>query len=142
MGWIRCYCCGGIATSRTGWGWELTGGLVDLGEDPADAAVRVVEDSAGYRPGRVEHLITFRPMAETVDCEHDVFVGRDPHLVGDPVDTAGVAHAEWVPLASVPELVTAGQVWSSGTLVALLWLLKVGDRDGLWPLPERVGDIE
>jgi 8-oxo-dGDP phosphatase len=81
-------------------GWELPGGLVDEGEDWAEAALREVEDT-GYRPGRVEHLITFRPMAEIVDCEHVVYVGRDPERVGDPAEASEVARLEWVPLGSI-----------------------------------------
>jgi len=36
------------------WGWELPGGLVDDEEDPADAAGRELEDTAGYRASRVD----------------------------------------------------------------------------------------
>lgn len=104
-------------------GWELPGGLVDEGEEPLEAALRQVEDAAGYRPGRVEHLITFRPMAETVDSEHVVFAGRDPVRAGDPVVASAIARPEWVPLGSVLGLIGAGEIWSSGTLVGLLRLL-------------------
>ena len=104
------------------WGWELPGGLVDEAEDAGEAAVRVVEDAAGYRPGRVERLITFQPMGETVDCEHAVFVGREPERVGGPVE---VARVDWVPLGSVPQLITEGQIWSAATLVALMRLLTL-----------------
>ncbi|HEX9536684.1 MAG TPA: NUDIX hydrolase [Streptosporangiaceae bacterium] len=106
-------------------GRELPGGLVDEGEDPGEAALREMEDTAGYRPGRVEHLITFRPMAETVDCEHVVYVGRDPERVGDPAEASEVARLEWVPLGPVSGLIAAGEIWNAGTLVGLLRLLTM-----------------
>jgi hypothetical protein len=65
-------------------------------------------------------------MAETVDCEHLVFVGCDPERVGDPVGASNVARVEWVPLRSVPERIAAEQIWSAGTLVALLRLPAMG----------------
>lgn len=105
------------------WGWELPGGLVDEGEDSAEAALRELEDTTGYRAGRVEELIEFRPLAETVDCVYVAFVGRDPDRVGPTVSVGNVARAEWVPLGSVPGLVAAREIWHGGTLVALLRLL-------------------
>lgn len=107
------------------WGWEVPGGPVDEGEEPAEAAARELEDSAGYRAGRVGHLITFQPMAGLVDAEHSVFVGQDPEQVGEPVLTGGVGLAEWVPLGAVAGLIAAGEVWNGGSLVALLRLLTM-----------------
>jgi 8-oxo-dGDP phosphatase len=106
-------------------GWELPGGFVDDGEDPAAGAVRQAEDVAGYRPGRVNHLITFRPMAETVDCEHRVFVGVELERVGDPTDVEDVTPLRWVPVREVPDLITEGHIWHGGTLVGLMRLLTM-----------------
>jgi hypothetical protein len=50
-------------------------------------------------------------------------VGRDPERIGEPTETTEVERMEWVPLASVPGLIAAGEIWNSGTLVALLRLL-------------------
>jgi len=105
------------------WGWELPGGLIDEGEEPSETAVRELEEETGYRAGHVEHLITFQPMVGMVDSEHVVFTGRDPEKVGEPTETTEVERMEWVPLASVPGLIAAGEIWNSGTLVALLRLL-------------------
>ncbi len=110
------------------WGWELPGGQVDEDEDPAEAAAREAEDTTGYRAGRVEHLITFRPLPETVDCEQVAFIGRDPAHAGEPTAAGNVARVEWVPLGSVPGLIAEGHIWHAGTLVALLRLLTL---DGL-----------
>ena len=45
------------------WGYELLGGLVEDGEDPADTARREVEEETGYRPvGEPEHLVSFEPL--------------------------------------------------------------------------------
>jgi len=44
------------------WNWELPGGLLDPDETPAETAAREVEEETGYRPRRLEHLVTFEPM--------------------------------------------------------------------------------
>jgi hypothetical protein len=60
-----------------------------------------------------------------VDSEHVVFTGREPERVGGPTDLSESERADWVPLASMPELISAGQIWGAGTLVALLRLLTI-----------------
>jgi 8-oxo-dGTP pyrophosphatase MutT (NUDIX family) len=107
------------------WGWEIPGGPVDEAEEPTEAAARELEDSTGYRAGRVGHLITFQPMAGLVDAEHVVFVGQDPEHVGEPIVTGEVGRAEWLSLGSVPGLIAAGELWNAGSLVALLRLLTM-----------------
>ena len=102
------------------WGWELPGGLVDEDEEPGEAAVRELEEQTGYRAGQLEHMITFQPVAEAADGERMVFVGRDAQQVGDPVSSEGIERVEWVPLGSVPELIAAGEVWNSASVVGLL----------------------
>jgi 8-oxo-dGTP pyrophosphatase MutT (NUDIX family) len=84
------------------WGWEIPGGPIDEEESPDEAAIRELEDSTGYRAGRLVHLITFQPMAGSLDAEHSVFVGQDPVHAGEPTVTGEVGRAEWVPLGSVP----------------------------------------
>jgi len=103
--------------------WEIPAGRLDAGESPERCAHRELEEETGYRAGRVEHLITFQPMVGMVDSEHLVFTGRDPEKLGEPTETTEVERMEWVPLASVPGLIAAGEIWNSGTLVALLRLL-------------------
>jgi len=67
----------------------------------------------------VQHLVSFQPVAESVDGEHVVFLGR----VGDAVSSEAIERAEWVSLESVPGMIVAGQVWNSGSVVGLLQAL-------------------
>jgi hypothetical protein len=96
--------------------------LVD-GEEPAVAATRELAEETGYHAGRVEHLVSFQPMPGTVDAEHHVYVGGDPVRIGEPTDPAEAARVEWVPLASVPGLLAAGEIWSAASVAALPLLL-------------------
>jgi 8-oxo-dGTP pyrophosphatase MutT (NUDIX family) len=105
------------------WGWEIPGGLVDAGESPAEAAARELAEETGYAAGRMTHLVTFQPLVGRTDSEHTVFAGRDPRLVAEPVQTYEVERMEWVPLTTVPGLISAGQIWNSGTLIGLMRLL-------------------
>jgi 8-oxo-dGDP phosphatase len=96
---------------------------VDDGEEPAAAANRELEEETGYRAGQLAHLVTFQPMPGTIDAEHYVFTGRDPRRLGDPTDLTEAARVEWVPLASIPALIAAGEIWSAGSVAALPLLL-------------------
>ncbi|MGC0414531.1 NUDIX hydrolase [Embleya sp. AB8] len=49
------------------WGWEIPGGLVDLGEGPEDAALRELLEETGYRPTTSRHVVRFQPTVGMVD---------------------------------------------------------------------------
>lgn len=105
------------------WGWELPGGIVESGEDAITAAAREVEEETGWRPTDMEHVVTFQPMVGMVDSPHEIFVAHGATQVGEPEDGEEAGHLEWVPLADIPRLMTAGQLMGAGTLVALLHVL-------------------
>ena len=107
------------------WNWELPGGLVELGEDPAVTAAREVEEETGYRPRTVEHLVTFEPMIGMVTSPHHVYLSRGAEYVGEPTEANEMQRLEWIALDAVPDLIEAGLICNSGTLVALLHVLAL-----------------
>jgi 8-oxo-dGTP pyrophosphatase MutT (NUDIX family) len=107
------------------WGWELPGGIVDEGEDGRSGAAREVEEETGWRPAKLEHLVTFQPMVGMVDAPHSVYVAQGAERVGEPTDVEEAGRVEWVPLADIPNLLAGGQLMGAGTLVAVLHLLSV-----------------
>lgn len=107
------------------WGWELPGGLVDDGEVPLETAAREMEEETGYRAGKLEPTVTFQPMVGMVDSPHHLFLATDLERIGEPTETTEAARLEWVPLSSVSGLIAKGEIWNSGTLVALLYLLAL-----------------
>jgi 8-oxo-dGTP pyrophosphatase MutT (NUDIX family) len=110
------------------WNWELPGGLVEDGEDPALTAAREVEEETGYRPRRLEHAVTFQPLIGMVDSPHHVYVGHGAEKVGEPSEINEMQRMEWIPLADVPGLISDGLVRASGSLVALLHVLAISGR--------------
>ena len=60
------------------WGWEIPAGAVDDGETPAEAAAREVREETGWRPGPVEHLVTYQPSNGLSDQRFNVFLARAP----------------------------------------------------------------
>jgi 8-oxo-dGTP pyrophosphatase MutT (NUDIX family) len=107
------------------WGWELPGGVVEPGEDPAATVARELAEETGYEADATEHLVTFQPMVGMVDSAHFVYTARGPHQRSAPVDVSESDRIEWVPLADVAPLIRSGAIWNSGTLVALLGLLAL-----------------
>ncbi|AXI88191.1 ADP-ribose pyrophosphatase [Streptomyces sp. ETH9427] len=104
-------------------GWELPGGIVDAGEEPADTALREAVEETGWRPKALEHIVSYQPMVGMVDSPHEIFVGHGAERVGEPTDLEEAGHIEWVPLADIPGLMARGELMGSGTLVALLHIL-------------------
>jgi ADP-ribose pyrophosphatase len=106
------------------WGFELLGGMVDVGEDAARTAAREAEEESGWRPvGDPEHLVSFEPLPGQVTAPVEVFLWRAAERIGEPTDTEEVGRVEWVPLSRVSELAQRRDLLGSGTLVALLYYL-------------------
>lgn len=101
------------------WVWELPGGYVDEGEDPAECAAREAEEETGWRPDRVEHLASFQPMTGNADALNHVYLGLDPVKVSDVLDINETQETRWIPLAEVPALIR-GTVLGAASVVGLL----------------------
>jgi 8-oxo-dGTP pyrophosphatase MutT (NUDIX family) len=106
------------------WGYELLGGLVEDGEDPAATAAREAVEESGWSPvGPPEELIGFEPLPGNATAHMSVYLWRQAERVGEPTDTEEVGRVEWVPLDRVPELAQRGELLGSGALVPLLYYL-------------------
>lgn len=106
-------------------GWELPGGLVDAGEDPAATATREVEEETGWRPvALLRRIATYQPMVGMVDSPHDVFIGYGATFIAAPAaDTEEAGRAAWIPLANVLGMIERDELLGSATLIAALYLL-------------------
>jgi 8-oxo-dGDP phosphatase len=102
------------------WVWELPGGYVDDGEDPIDAAAREVEEETGWRPNRLEPLMSFQPMVGTADAENLLFLARGADRIGSPADVNEAARVEWLPFDSVRDRIASGEIVGSASIVGLL----------------------
>lgn len=106
------------------WGYELLGGLVEDGEEPAATAAREAAEESGWQPvGEPEHLISFEPLPGQVRAPVDVYLWRQADHVGEPTDTEEVGRLEWVPLSRVLELAARQQILGAGAVVPLLYYL-------------------
>ncbi|MFC5801453.1 NUDIX hydrolase [Streptomyces formicae] len=104
------------------WGWELPSGGTGEGEDPVEAAARELQEETGWRPGPMRLLLAVDPMPGISTSHHRVYWSDRAEYVGHPEDDFESARREWVPLKSVPELVSRGEIRSANAVAALLML--------------------
>jgi ADP-ribose pyrophosphatase len=70
------------------WGYELLGGLVEEGEEPAETAAREAEEESGRVPvGEPEELISFEPLPGQITAPIEVYLWRDARHVGELTDS-------------------------------------------------------
>lgn len=105
------------------WVWELPGGYVDPNEDPAVTAAREVEEETGWRPLNVAPLVSLQPSVGTADAENLLFVARGADHIGEPQDINEAERVAWLPLSSVRERISNGEIVGATSQVGLLHVL-------------------
>jgi 8-oxo-dGTP pyrophosphatase MutT (NUDIX family) len=109
-------------------GWEIPIGKIEPGEDPAAAAARETEEETGWRPGPLQFLLRVEPSPGLSDSAHSVYLADGAKEIGAPEDDFESDSVSWVPLASVPSLISQGDITSGTTIAALLHVLATAGR--------------
>jgi 8-oxo-dGDP phosphatase len=105
------------------WVWEIPSGIIEEGEDPADCAIREVEEETGWRVKDVTPLVRFHPVGGMVRSTYDIFRADGAEYVGEPTEKNEAEEVAWVPLSRILPLVAEGKIATSASLVGLLHVL-------------------
>ena len=106
-----------------GWVLEIPAGKVEPGEDPEKCIVRELEEEIGYRPRRVEKLVSVYTTPGYSNEVLHIFVAKDLEFVGAHPERYEVLRPRKMKLREVLELSRDGVVDAKTVLAVSLYLL-------------------
>jgi len=109
---------------------ELPAGKIDPGEDPSATARRELLEETGYSAVHWRHLTTLYPCVGYSNERIELFLARDLKHEGHPGEDGEFLECVQFTLDEALELIVAGEINDSKTVLGLLWADKL--RKGEW----------
>ncbi len=110
--------------SGQGWVIEIAAGMLDDGEDPAEAAKREVAEETGYQVGKLDHIATCLTapglMTERIHIYYAEVKGRAQVATGldeegEDIETLALSPEE------AADMMRSGEICDAKTIIALQW---------------------
>lgn len=104
---------------------ELPGGMIDEGEQAAEAGIRELREETGFVATSFEHLGSLDVDASKAANQAHMFLARGAEQLHEP-DQNEMESAEivLVPLSGIPSLIDNGEIRGSSSVAALLLALR------------------
>ncbi len=103
---------------------ELPAGTLDPGEDPADCAVRELQEEAGYKPGKLERLAGFFVAPGTTTEFITIYLGTELQAAHLDADADEFVEVVRVPFTEALGMIATGEIVDSKTIIGLLSLAR------------------
>ncbi len=111
---------------------EFPAGLIEQGEDPADAARRELLEETGCRAGRLRLIGTVSPNPAFMTNTCYTYLAEDLTRVAEKsLDELEQLEAVEVPVRTVSERIGTGELVNSLVIVAFLWYTRSRATDGV-----------
>lgn len=117
-------------TVRSGSGWflELPAGILEIGENPEDTAIREVREETGYRLETLEHISTF--YSTPGSCTEQMHLYYAEVTQKDRIDVGGGVHTEnedielcKFKVCEIKEVLRTKRITDGKSIIALQWFL-------------------
>lgn len=109
---------------------EIPGGMLDMGEQPDQAAMRECLEETGYQVSQAQSLGVISPNPAVFPNRLHTFLARDAIKVGDVSNTATEeTQVVLIPLSEMEEQMVSGRI-DHALVVATLWRLLYLLREG------------
>ncbi len=100
---------------------EAPAGLIQTGENPAEAAKRECEEETGFRPGEVHRLITYAHAEGYSTGFITLYLGTGLKQTGPPrLDATEFLQPVSIPFRELREMVRKGEIVDSKTILCVL----------------------
>lgn len=100
--------------------WEVPAGKLDAGEAPEVCAARELEEEAGYRAGRLEHLVSIYTTPGFTDEMIHLFAAYDLEPAEQRLEPDELIRVVPTPFARAIEMVYDGTINDAKSALALL----------------------